>query len=159
MTDRVYTINGGPTANTVKIDFFSISPADDIPCSIHAVYIGQTSEFGDAQDENLEVFLTRGGTAMTAGSGGSAPTPQPLSSKEQAAGFTARALDTTIATFTSGVVVHRDAFNVRAGWQYIPAPEDRIVVSQANGGLSCSLNAAPADSVTWTITAYIGEMA
>lgn len=155
---RVYTIQGGPTANTVKIDFFSATPADDKPCKLHAVYIGQTTEFGDAAEELLEVFITRGGTAMTAGSGGAAPTPQPVdSSAESAAGFTARTLDTTIATFTSGVVVHRDAFNVRTGWQYIPAPEDRIGFSQANGGISCSLNAAPLDSITWTITAYIEE--
>lgn len=157
---RVYTIQGGPTANTVKIDFFSIVPADDKPCCLHSVFIGQTTEFGDAQEELLEVFITRGGTAMTAGSGGAAPTPQPVaSSAEVAAGFTARTLDTTIATFTTGVVVHRDAFNVRTGWQFIPPPEDRIIVTQVNGGLSCSLNAAPVDSITWTITAYIEELA
>lgn len=157
---RVYSIQGGPTANTVKIDFFSASPADDKPCSLHAVYIGQTTEFGDAQEEILEVFITRGGTGITAGSGGAAPTPQPLgSSADTASGFTARTLDTTIATFTSGVVVHRDAFNVRSGWQYLPAPEDRIIFSQVNGGISCSLNAAPVDSITWVVTAVIEELA
>lgn len=156
---RIYTIQGGPTANTVKIDFFSVTPADDKPCLLHAVYIGQTTEFGDAQEELLEVFISRGGTAMTAGSGGAAPTPQPIdSSAGAAAGFTARTLDTTIATFTSGVVVHRDAFNVRGGYQYFPAPEDRIGFSQANGGISCSLNAAPVDSITWVVTAVIEEL-
>lgn len=156
---RIYSIEGGPTANTVKIDFFSIVPADDKPCILHAIYIGQTTEFGDAQEEQIEVLIVRGGTAMTSGSGGAAPTPRPVaSSADAAAGFTARTLDTTVATFTAGVNVHRDTFNVRNGWQYLPSPEDRIGVSQANGGLACSMTGAPADSITWTVTAIIEEI-
>ena len=107
------------------------------------------------------MFITRGGTAMTAGSGGAAPTPQPLgSSANVASGFTARTLDTTIATFTSGVVVHRDAFNVQSGWQYITrsrktgSSSPRSTVAYHGG-----LNAAPIDSITWVVTAVIEELA
>jgi hypothetical protein len=67
-------------------------------------------------------------------------------------------LDTTIATFTSGVNVHRDTFNVRNGWQYIPTPETRIGFSQANGGISCAMTAAPADSISFTVCALIEEL-
>jgi len=156
---RIYSIEGGPTAETVKVDFFSIVPADDKPCILHAVFIGQTTEVGDAQEEQLEVLIVRGGTGMTVGSGGAAPTPRPIaSSADAASGFTARTLDTTVATFTAGVNVHRDTFNVRNGWQYYPAPEDRIGFSQANGGLAVSMTGAPADSITFTVTAIIEEL-
>lgn len=156
---RWYSIEGGPTANTVKVDFFSISPADDKPCIVRAVLIGQTTEVGDAQEEQLEVLVVRGGTGMTAGSGGAAPTPRPTgSSADAAAGFTARTLDSTIATFTSGVNLHRDTLNVRNGYQWLPVPEAGWGVSQANGGLAVSGTASPADSITWTVTAYIEEL-
>ncbi len=155
---RVYTIEGGPTANTVALDLFSIIPAANKICSVHAIYIGQTTELGDAQEEQPEVLIVRGGTAATVGSGGAAPTPRPVEPGDGAAGFTARTLDTTKMTFTGGVNMWRDTFNIRNGWQYIPLPEDRIKVHNGNGGLSCALTAAPADSVTWTVCAVIEEI-
>ncbi len=159
MPGRMYSIEGNLGSQTVAIDFFSVTPADDKPLVVHAVFIGQTTEFGDAQDEMVEVLVVRGGTAMTAGSGGAAPTPRPISSSaDAAAGFTARAGDTTKATFTAGVNLHRDAFNIRQGWQWIPTPEMRWGLSQANGGLSVAMVSAPADAVTWTMAAIIEEI-
>lgn len=158
MVGRMYSVSFAVTAETVAFDAFELSPADDKPIRIHSIYIGQTTEFGDAQDEMLSVTITRGGTGITSGSGGSAPTPIPVtSSAETAAGCAAEVLNTTLATFTSGVVVHRDAFNVRAGWQYRPVPEERIGVSQANGGCSVSIS-APADSVSFIGTLYFEEL-
>lgn len=158
MIGRMYAVTFAATAETASFDAFEITPADDKPCRIHSIYIGQTTEFGDAQDEMLSVTINRGGTAMTSGSGGSAATPQPLSSSANtAAGFTAEVLNTTVATFTSGVVVHRDAFNVRAGWQYRPTPEERIGVSQANGGLTVTVS-APADSTSFIGTMIVEEL-
>ena len=158
MVGRMYAVTFAATAETAAFDAFELTPADDKPIRIHSIYIGQTTEFGDAQDETLSVTINRGGTAMTSGSGGSAATPQPItSSAESAAGCTAEVLNTTQATFTSGVVVHRDAFNVRTGWQYRPTPEERIGVSQANGGCSVSIS-APADSTSFIGTLIFEEL-
>lgn len=150
---RMYSVSFAATAETAAFDAFELTPADDKPIKLHSIVISQTTEFGDAQDEMLSVTITRGGTAMTSGSGGSAPTAIPLdSSAEAAAGCTAEVLNTTQGSFTGGVVVHRDAFNVRAGWQYRPTPEERIGVSQANGGVIVAIS-APADS-----TSFIGTL-
>lgn len=158
MVGRMYSISFAATAETAAFDAFEIQPADDKPVRIHSVYISQTTEFGDAQDEMLSVTFNRGGTAITSGSGGSSATPQPLtSSGESAAGATCEVLNTTQATFTSGVVVHRDAFNVRAGYAYRPTPEERIGVSQANGGLTVSIS-APADSTSFIGTLIFEEL-
>lgn len=158
MTGRMYSVSFAATAATTAFDAFEVAPASNKPCRLHSIFISQTSEEGDAQDEMLSVTITRGGTAMTSGSGGSVATPQPLgSSANTAAGFTAEVMNTTQATFTSGVVVHRDAFNVRAGWQYRPTPEERIDVSNVNGGLTVAVE-APADSVTFIGTMIVEEL-
>lgn len=154
---RMYVVRFTATAATAAVDFFSFAPADDKPVVIHACYIGQTTETGDAMEEMLEVKIERGGTAYTVGSGGAAGTITALGPSGAAAGFTSRVTDTTKATFTAGEAKHSDAFNVRTGWQYIPTPETRITVSQANGGCSVCLVAAPADSVTWVGTLLLEE--
>lgn len=156
----MYSARFTATAATAAVDFFELTPADDKPLTIHAIYIGQTTELGDAAEEQLQVDIVRGGTAMTSGSGGTtAANAIALSGGlSQASGFTFEAMNTTAATFTSGVTVHTDVFNVRAGWQYIPTPETRIGVSQANGGIVVRLAAAPADSITWAGTIVVEEL-
>lgn len=155
---RLYTCSFDVTAATVAVDFFELTPADDKPLILHAVFISQTTEAGDAQEEMLPINIQRGGTAMTSGSGGTtAAAGVTLGPSGATAGFTFEAMNTTAASFTAGVVLLRDAFNVRSGWQFIPTPEMRPQVSQANGGLVVRLGAAPADSISWTGTAFIEE--
>jgi hypothetical protein len=155
---RLYTVEFGPTAVTTAVDFFEIAPADDKPCLVHAIDIGQTTELGDAQEEQLEWSIRRGGTAYTSGSGGSSKTPVLLGSDDAAAGFTAEVLNTTVATFTAGVIFHHSAFNVRTGLLWVPTPELRPRVSQANGGLVVRCEATPADSITFVGTLYVEEL-
>ena len=155
---RVYTVSFAATAATVAVDFFEINPADDKPCVIHSVEIGQTSDYGDAQAEGLEIKILRGGTGITSGSGGAAATPIGASPSYQAAGAACEVMNTTAATFTAGVTWYDTAFNVQSGWVYAPAPEDRPEVNQANGGLVVRLGGAPADSVTWTGTLVFEEL-
>lgn len=148
--------SGGDVTGT--IDFFELTPADDKPCQVHACIITQTTELGDAQEEQLRVEIQRGGTAMTTGSGGvAAAAGVSLSPSGAASGFTFEAGNTTLATFTAGVVLHREAFNVRTGWIYIPTPEMRPSVSQANGGLVVRLAAAPADAIRFQATLLVEE--
>lgn len=155
---RMYVVRGAPTAVTTAVDFFEIAPADDKPVAIHAVIITQKTEVGDAQEEMLEVICQRGGTAMTSGSGGAAATITPLNPGDPAASFAAEVFNTTRATFTSGVVLPDEAFNERVGYERIWTPETRIVVTQAQGGISWGCPDTPADSVTVLVTAYVEEL-
>lgn len=159
MQGRMYVVTFEATAVTVAADLFEIAPADDKPCRIHSFFIGQTTELQDAADEKIEIEITRGGSGMTSGSGGSAPTPIPVgSSADAAAGFAAEVLNTTQATFTAGVALFRDVWNIHQGFQFRPTPEERFGVSQANGGLTIRLGAAPGDSITIAGSLFVEEL-
>jgi hypothetical protein len=155
---RMYIVRGAATAVTTAVDFLEIAPADDKPVMIHKVIITQKTEVGDAQEEFLEVLAQRGGTAMTSGSGGAAATVNATNPGDPAASFAAEVFNTTRATFTSGVSLHDEAFNERVGFERIWTPETRIVVSQANGGITFGTADTPADSVTCIVTAYVEEI-
>lgn len=155
---RMYVCTFDVTAATVAVDFVEFTPADDKPIVLHAVYIGQTTETGDTQEEMLPWSIQRGGSAMTSGSGGTAAANAVvLGPSGASSGFTFEAMNTTQASFTGGVVVHRDAFNVRTGLVYIPTPETRVSCSQANGGFVVRLGSAPADSISFTGCALVEE--
>ena len=155
---RYYTCTYGPTAATVAIDVFEFTPADDKPIILLGCTIAQTTEIKEAEEEQLEVKIMRGGTAMTSGSGGgAAANGVSVDASGATSGFTFENGNTTLATFTSGVTLLEDTFNVRVGWQYWPVPEARIACSQANGGFVIRMNSTPADSITFVATAYIGE--
>lgn len=155
MQGRTYTIvfSGALTA---QADLFEITPADDKPIEICAVHIGQTSDAGDAQDEMIGFDIIRGHT--TSGSGGSSATPTPISPADAAAGFTAEVGNTTIASAGTTTTLHSDAFNVRAGYTYVPPMDCRPAASQANTTLVGRLS-APADSLSYKITVYVRELA
>lgn len=144
---RMYAITFEGVAVTAAQDLFEISPADDKPVLIHAIYLSQSSDIGDAAEELLRVAIIRGHTSS--GSGGSAFTPLPLQSTAgAAAGAAAEINNTTIAASGTTHMLHAEVFNIRAGWQYIPTPETRPGASQANTTIVVRLMAAPADSVT-----------
>lgn len=153
---RMYAVTFENVAVTAAQDFFEISPADDKPVLIHAIYLSQSTDVGDAAEEMLRVTIKRGHT--TSGSGGSAPTPAPLgSSAGAAAGFTAEVNNTTIASAGTAVDLHAETFNIRAGLVYIPTPEARPGASQANTTLVVRLMAAPADSLSMSGTMIVEE--
>lgn len=155
MSGRTYAVIFNAVAATAAQDAFEITPADDKPCEIVSIHIAQTTEAGDAQDEMLGVQIIRGFT--TSGSGGSAPTPAPMRPADTAAGFTAEVNNTTLANTGTTTTLHSDAFNVRAGWTYIPPLDARPVVNQGNTTLVVRLT-APADSVTFNGTMIVREL-
>lgn len=146
---REYSIPISPTAVTVQVDLWEVAPADDKPVEIHSIRLFQTSDLGDAAEEIIGIEIRRGGTAMTTGSGGTqGVTPALTNPGDSACSAACDTLNTTLATFTGGGLVDIDGWNVRQPYLYVPPPEDRIVVTQTNGGLVVRLSAAPADSLT-----------
>jgi hypothetical protein len=154
---RLYSVSFENVAVTASQDLFYIAPADDKPCVVHAVYLGQTTEIGDAMEEQVRIKMIRG--HATVGSGGSAPTPRPLSPSDGAAGFVARVNDTTIASAGTAVDLHADTWQLRGPYQVIFTPEMRHQVTQAAGVTwVVRLMAAPTDSVTMSGTIYVAEL-
>src|SRR5262245_57295791 len=102
MQGRVYTIPFVGTASSTTTDLINIDPAVDKPVRLLCFDIGQQSRVGDANEDMIGWTIRRfTGATITNGSGGSAPTPTPVNPGDPAASFTARVMDTTIAT-TSG---------------------------------------------------------
>lgn len=159
MIGRVYSVVFENVAISAAQDLFEITPADDKPVRLLGLMlsnVGGVSDAGDAQEEDLRITVNRGNT--TSGSGGSAPTPQPLNSRDAAAGFTAEVNNTTRATTGTKVVLHADGWNTRQGYQFFWTPETYIMASQADTLLTIALEAAPADSFQVSGTAYFEEI-
>ena len=152
---RVYAIPFAAVAITAAQDLVEISPADDKPIELIGWHLGQTSDAGDAQDEQLQLTVIRGHTSS--GSGGTSATPAPLNPGDAAASFAAEINNTTIASSGTTVTLFASAWNVRAGSD-VWLPEDvRPRASQGNTTLVVRMS-APADSITANGVFWVREL-
>ena len=142
---RLYVATFKDVAITLAQDLFSILPAANKPVTIHAVYISQKTDVGDAAEEGLTIEIQRGDT--TVGSGGSALTGNPLMIGTAADAASVRANDTTEVSAGTPLSMHVEVWNIRVPWVYHPAPEDRIMSINAEF-IAVQLITAPADSIT-----------
>lgn len=152
---RVYSVIFGGVTVSAQQDFFEVTPADDRPVEIIGLFLSQTSELSDAAEEQLRYSVIRGHT--TSGSGGTAPTPQPLDNRDAAAGFTSEVNNTTVASAGTGVTLHEDAFNIRAGLALWLPPEAAWRADQGNTTIVVRLLTTPADPITMNGTLYVRE--
>lgn len=136
-------------------DFFEISPADDKPIEIVALFIGNKSEVGDAQEEMVAFSIVRG---HSTGGNGSSATPRPLDSSDGAASFAAETVASTPASAGTPVTLHADTFNIRTGLQLIFPPDMRPKASQAETTIVVRLLTALADDATLSGTLYVREL-
>lgn len=153
---RMYVAEFENVAVTAAQDFFELAPAANRPIKIHAVFLANITDVGDAEEEMLRVKVIRGHT--TTGSGGTTQTPTALDQNDAASGVTSAELNnTTIASAGTPVDLHSESFNIRTGWQWIPTPEMRPRCQNAEL-IVVRLMAAPTDSVTMSGTVYFEEV-
>ena len=153
---RMYVTSFENVTVTLDQDFFEIAPADDKPCIIHAVYLSQSSDVGDAEEEMLRIQVMRG--HATSGSGGGTANEIPLNPNDAAAGYTGEINNTTIATTGTPVVLHAEAFNSRTGLQMIWTPEMRPVVTQSQSLLLVRLMVDTNDALSMGGSIYVEEI-
>lgn len=140
-------------------DLIEITPADDKPCYLRGMVIGQTSEVADAAEESIRISILRLPATFTSGSGGSSVTPQILSELSAAAGFTAECNNTTVGT-TSGTAVTLEEFawNIRSGPLERWWPEDKYAITvRGTSGLVVRCQSTVADDVSIAMTFYVEE--
>lgn len=158
---RIYRVpyTGTITAAGGDSDLLSIQPADDKPCRLAGWIIGQSSEVGDAAEENVRITVRHMTGTVTIGSGGSAVTPVPnRPGTDLAAGFTARCNDTTVAT-TSGTstICEELAWNERnTPWERWIPEEQRLRAVQTEA-LLVRLESTLADDITGELTFLVEE--
>jgi hypothetical protein len=90
---------------------------------------------------------------VTAGSGGSSPTPEPFDPGDSAASFTAKANSTTKATTSAtAVVLREDGAHLYAGYSY-PFPSPPIIGPSES--FVFELITAPSASGTWVMSGTV----
>ena len=146
---RKYTAAFKAVAVTAQQDFFEIlAPADAIVV-IHEWELSQSTEVGDAQEEQLQLTTNRGIGTVTSGSGGSTATAQPIEDGDAAFGGTVEINNTTKMVVGTGTLEELEPFawNVRQSLRQIYTPETRPIISPGNRW-TLELETTPADSIT-----------
>jgi hypothetical protein len=159
MMSRIYRVPYSG-AVTTSADLIEILPADDKPVKLIGFIIGQTSETGDAAEENLRLTVRHMTATVTSGSGGSSVTPVKNDpGVDVAAGFAAEANNGTVAT-TSGTstVMEEFAWNIRSSPLERWWPDDDLAPTARQGeALLIRLESTPADSISVNYTAIVKE--
>jgi len=145
---RVYTssINIG-TAVTAPIDVFELRAGLGRPLLLHEFELGQLTEVGEAQEEQLELALKRVTGTPTSGSGGGTGTFNVITPNDVVATATLETGNTTKLTGGTTAELRRLTWNVRTERLYLPTPECRIVLD-AGTYLVLELVTTPADPIT-----------
>lgn len=146
---RLYQVPIPFVAQTTQIDFFELTAATEKPCRIHEIYLAQSTEIKDAEEEQLTLKLKRASGTVTSGSGGTAPTPVPQDPRDTASGLTAEVNNTTKLVVGTGAITDERLYswNVRMPFHLIFTPETRpFIVGSEKKVLE--LTATPTDSVT-----------
>jgi len=156
---RMYSVQFNGVAVTAQQDFFEITAATGKPCVVHSIEIEQTTEVGDAGEENLAILLKRGTSATTSGTGGTQATAVvPQNSADAAAGLTADINNTTKMSGGTITTMRSWAWNVRIPFFKVFTPETRPTVVPGER-LTVELGTTPADSITINGTLMVEEIA
>lgn len=146
---RIYRLQLAATAVTAAVDLAEINPATNQMLKLLSMRFGQTTELGDAADEELPVTLVTGFTTSgSVGTGAVVPIPDEVG---DVFGGACETFNTTQANTGTPVSRQLGVFKVIAGefiWQPVPLLENP-------GGIWIPYNTraviripAPADSIT-----------
>jgi hypothetical protein len=147
----LYTAVFNAVAVTAQQDLFELNVPSTGMVFVHCLELSQSSEVGDAAEEDLNLVFKRGAT--TSGSGGSAVTPVALESGAVAYGGTVEANNTTKATSGTIATLRADNWNIRAPYLWLPPPELRIPLAPS-ARFTVELATTPADSITMSGTLW-----
>lgn len=156
---RRYTAEFENVAVSVAQDLFELVAPADAVVIVHGVYLHQSSEVKDAEEEQLRIMIKRGEGSVTSGSGGSTPTARPVEKGDAAFGGTVEANNTTKMAVGTGAIVNLYSltWNVRMPFEKIFTPETRPVISPSDR-ITVELVAAPGDPVTMNGTIEFEEI-
>lgn len=140
-------------------DLWEVTPADDLPCKIRGIRLGQTSEVGDTAEEGLRISIIRMTATVTSGSGGTAGAPENVAKSGQTPGFSSETNNTTVATTSGDTEIVEDlSWNVRNSPYEIWYPDDRFAPKGIQGqALLVRMQSTPADDFTFAGTLWVEE--
>ncbi len=146
---RIYSAFFTDVAMTADQDVFQLEAVTK-GAIIHAVYLGQRSDFGDAAAEILSVQIARITDDVTAGQ------LEAQLDLGDAAATADVAINQTTQLTTGYDVIHSECWNIQLPFVYLPPPELRIVVEIGNA-IVVDVGPDPTDSITISGTIYWEE--
>ncbi len=146
---RMFTANFTDVAVTAQQDLFQIE-ANTIPAIIHAIFLSQTSDVGDAAAENLSILIRRVTDVVTN------DIAEAKLDTGSGAALADLAVNETTELVAGAETIHSEAWNIAMSFIWMPPPEMRIIV-QVGNALVVNLNDTPADELTMSGTMYFEE--
>ena len=147
---RMYTVSFTNVAVTAAQDFFQIEglAGDTI---LHACFISQNTDVGDAAAENLTIRFRHVTDALTN------VTAEVKLDQGSAAALADLNVNDTTALVTGAETIHVEDWNIAMPFAWIPTPEMRIHVPK-DDVVTVNLVTTPADSLTVSGTLYFEEI-
>lgn len=147
---RIYSVSFDGVGVTAVQDLFQLE-ANTVPAIIHAIYLSQSTDVGDAAAEALAIRIRRVTDALT-----NVTAEAQMDDGDAAALADLNVNDTTPLT-TGAEVLHAENWNIAMPFVYLPPPELRIVCEVGNC-ITVNMNTTPADSITMSGTMYFEEV-
>ncbi len=149
---RMYTLSFTDVAVTAAQDFFQIEAVTN-PIIIHAIYLSQNSDVGDANAENLTVRIRRVTDALAN------VTAEVNLTKGDAASLADLNINDTTPLTTGAETIHSECWNIAIPFIWMPPPELRVVVPVSGSPVvTVNLVSAPTDSLTMSGVVYFEEI-
>ncbi len=146
---RMFTASFTDVAVTAQQDLFQIE-ANTVPAIIHAIFLSQTSDVGDAAAENLSILIRRVTDAVTN------DIAEAKLDTGSGVALADLAVNETTELVTGAEIIHSEAWNIAMAFIWMPPPEMRIVI-QVGNAVVVNLNDTPADELTMSGTMYFEE--
>lgn len=158
MRHRLYRGSYAPTAQTAAVDAWEIIAAAAGLIALAEFRIWQTSDFGDSEEEILDIIFYRGTGTYTSGSGGATPTARNVDYSGVAASMSLEGRNTTQAAAGTGALTEfaRMGWNVREQGLWLPGEEEEDQVEPTDAIVIAV--PAPADSLTWGSSVLVQEV-
>ncbi|KKN79581.1 hypothetical protein LCGC14_0337850 [marine sediment metagenome] len=144
----MYTVQFSEVSVSAQQDLFQIE-ALTVPAIIHAIYISQSSDVGDASAAMVSLRINRVTDAVT----DDLATVQ--LDKGDATQLADVAINETVELVTGIEVIHSEVWNIALPFIWLPTPEMRIVVEVGNVVV---VNMNTTDTLTMSGTLYFEEV-
>lgn len=138
-------------------DLFKLQPADEQPVALHYLHLGQMSELGNSDEEQLRVAVIRG---HTAGGSVSSTNAHPLNPNSPGTDTFCHIVDPSVMTGGTPVTVRSHIFSVISGLDVVYQPNNRptCIRGTADERIVVRLMSAPIDDITMSGTLYFEEL-
>lgn len=133
MSDRVYhaTLKSIPLAAATAEDLVEINAAAEQPFELISVKVTQAADSGDSGDANedqIDIIVSRITGTPTSGSGGTTVTATKKDTGDTAFGGAIEMGNTTNLTGGTEEEWDVEGENNRVGYYYLPPPEERLLI-------------------------------